>query len=822
MVDSSDHPTACEWMKHDNNVDFAATEEPHTESWSPSLKAAFQMIRLGQRPMALLVGERGIMFPNEAAKRLWKRSGGMIVEGGSVFELLPEKLSILRDHIRQALNGEALTLRDQRVRMGAEEEPFWFHLDLVPLPGRDGAIDGVMVTLLDVTSERARIDQLLRSEERLNVVLDASGVVGVWDYDLSTGIATADANVARAYGLPEQECRNGAELSKYIDAMHPDDREAVKAQFNAAIETGETYLSRHRVNVKGDEANWVIASAKAFYDATGKVARMSGVVVDITDQMATASALEESRFHYQTLTESIPQIVWSCDAEGRHDYFSERWSEYTGIAQEDITEEIWRELIYPPHRERVAQAWDHAIRTGEPYDQECRFRHYSGEFRWLRAMARPIRDQNGKITRWFGTSTDVQSAYMMAEERERLSDELRENLDRLSIAKEAAEAAEQAKSQFLTVMSHEIRTPMNGILGMASLLRQTRLDSEQQEMAGVIENSAESLLAIINDILDHSKIEAGRFELVPVEFSLPATVEKTVKLLAPVAGHKKLRLLQTIDPALDKTDLWGDEGRIRQIITNLVGNAIKFTPELGTVGLDVRVIEDQETALTLKVRVIDTGIGIPEEIQARLFHPFVQADAATAATYGGSGLGLAVCRQLTELMGGEIGVTSTVGKGSEFWFTLSLEKRALHHSRNKDRSDNPTIAKSSRSLSILVADDNAINRAVASRLFKLIGHHIELVEDGVEVLKRLAEKTYDMVFMDYQMPHLDGCETTRRIRSKDGSVIDPNIWITGLTASTTEEMRKENLAAGMDDFLNKPIRVGEVYDAIERYIEARL
>lgn len=376
--------------------------------------------------MILLIGERGIVFANVIAHQLFANGGRELINGRPALEALPGFAPFCQAVIMRALAGEATSIRDQPIRymFDGHETTSWFHLDFVPIVNSAGTCLGALGMAANVTDHVECIQELSESEERLRLALEGSGMVGVWAFDVATGLSTADANVARTYGLSVRECKAGVDDSKFINAIHPEDRARVRTAFEEAIGTRTAYQCKYRVLGRDNCMRWVITSAKPSISDNGDVTRMLGVVVDVTSQMETATALAESRFHFQTLTEALPQIVWSCGADGAHDYFSARWSEFTGIAQEDITEGTWKELVHPDHWPKVSEVWDAARRTGEPYDIDYRFRHHSGEYRWLRVMALPIRDEEGNVTRWFGTSTDVHDAYMLTEQRERLAREL--------------------------------------------------------------------------------------------------------------------------------------------------------------------------------------------------------------------------------------------------------------------------------------------------------------------------------------------------------------------------------------------------------------
>ena len=512
--------------------------------------------------------------------------------------------------------------------------------------------------------------------------------------------------------------------------------------------------------------------------------------------------LADSETRYRILTDAVPQLVWTVDVRSNLSYANARWATYTGLSLSQGETFAVEAVIDSEYREILAAQRDVVPPSG--FECEARIRRFDGVYRWHLVRAVPFRDSAEKSDRWIVTATDIE---------ERKSAEAA-----LSQLHHAALAATEAKSRFLATMSHEIRTPMNGVIGMAELLLLTELAPEQREYAQVVCDSGRSLLRLLNDILDYSKIEADKLELETVAFDLHEHVGSVERLLRLQFEEKGVRLASSVGPGVPHVVL-GDPGRLRQILINLVGNALKFTAAGGTVEIDVTTDGEHGDRVPIHFCIRDTGIGIPNDVVGRLFQPFSQGDGSTTRRYGGTGLGLSISANLVTLMNGAIGVDSVPSRGSSFWFIVPFTRVTRSAQLATRVPDEPADFRpdGDRAGRILLVEDNDVNARLAIAQFKRIGFDIAVATNGRLALEAVRRERFDLIFMDCHMPEMDGYAATEAIRHLEAGSRS-RIPIVAMTADAHRDDYERCLAVGMDDYLSKPTSLGELRGVVERWL----
>jgi PAS domain S-box-containing protein len=653
-------------------------------------------------------------------------------------------------------------------------------------------------TTLFECARRLLVEHKLRCSEKS--VTDANEILEAVIENLADWVWEVDGEWRYTYCSPQVETFLGytpAEIigTSFFDFMPPEEAAVVRSQF--------AELYRHKLRIQNLE-NWntgkgghrilLSTSAIPIPDAAGALRGYRGVNKDITEFKRYEAELRKM----SRAVEQSPVTIVITDTQGTIEFVNPKFTELTGFSAEEAIGRNPRILSSgktPP--ETFCELW-RTITSGKTWEGELLNRGKDGSLFWEWAAISPLLDENGTITQFLGVKEDITEKKMVMEQ--------------LITAKNLAEAGTRAKSDFLSTMSHEIRTPMNGVIGMTGLLLDTDLSSEQRDYAEIVHKSGENLMSIINEILDFSKIEAGKIDLELLPFDLRATLEDTTEMFAAQAKEAGLELVCTIGPDVPSF-LKGDPGRLRQVIINLVGNAIKFTRH-GSVSVRTSLASDQDGCATLLFEIQDTGIGIPAERLDFIFVPFTQADASTTRQYGGTGLGLTICKQLVELMAGKIGVTSEVDKGSRFWFTARFEIDEAPFVEPHDTASVPPG--DGIDSKILVVDENAANRKVVTALLNQWGCRYETAcdsESALILLRQAAHKNspFRVALLDQQMPDSDGRELGRRIKAD--ALLESTVLIMVTSSDQLDVAVLDQI--GFSGYLVKPVLQAPLHDCLK-------
>ena len=835
--------------------------------------------------------------------------------------MLPEDRPATREAVFTALRERRMYEAEHRIRhKDGSVRWIWARGHGVFAP--DGSLRFIEGLNLDMTRQKQAEEALRASERRFRVFVDHAADA-FFLTDEKGRVLDVNRRACESLGYTRDELI-GMTPFDFVD-LEPTVFEDRIRQLLAG--EAVAFESRHRR--KDGTVFPVETRAKSFREGGRQF--LVSLARDVTDRKQAEERLRESEQRWRSLTEALPQLVWSATPDGACDYFSTQWTQHTGLEKADLLGWRWLESLHPDDREPTRRFWLESVAGHHSYDIEYRVRHRDGEYRWFKTRGVPIRDTGGNIVKWFGTCTDITElrdseerfrgtfenaavgighrhldgrflrvnqkictilGYPRDELLQRTGQEIThpDDLDagvdleeallrgelpgftlekryvrrdgspvwvELSVslqrdgagkpdyfigivqdisnrkqlegelrqAKEAAEAANRAKDEFLANVSHEIRTPMNAILGMTELVLDTPLAEDQRQGLKTVKSAADSLLGIINDLLDFSKIEAGKLELVPADFSLRGAVGDTLRALAVRAHKKGLELIYQVQPEVPDA-LVGDAGRLRQVLLNLAGNAVKFTDEgevvvlvrveIGSIG-PIRPIDPisglPETHLCFEVR--DTGIGIPPDRQERIFRAFEQEDTSTTRKYGGTGLGLTIASRLVALMGGMISVDSAPGRGSTFAFTACFGWQP--HPPEPVPASPPV---SLHDLPVLVVDDNATNRHILAEWLRGWQTDPTSVGDGMAAMDALWHRAangrpYALVLLDARMPDADGLAVAAKIRERAEFAATRIILLTsGERPGDSARVRELRI----DAQLLKPVQQDELLEAIYRVL----
>jgi hypothetical protein len=762
--------------------------------------------------------------------------------GKTVHDIAPAELATVYDRAdRELMVQRGVQNYEGAVRHadGTQHEVIFYKAALID--GEDQPI-GLIGVMHDIT-ERKRTEARLADSEALLRTLTHAIPDLVWLKDPNGVYLTCNQRFERLFGAPENIIVGKTDY----DFVAPDIAGTYRERDREAMAHGRTLNYEQWVTFTDDGHRELLEITKTpIFDRDRHLVGVLGIGHDITERKEKDEALQASDEKSRRLAsllrlmcDNVPDMIWAKDLENRY-IFSNHANTFRFLNAADNKEPIGKTGTFFAERERAAHPDDNewytfgelcersdaiTLERGEPsvFEESGTIR---GQYLCLEVHKAPFIDSDGCLIGTVGSARDITERKHADAELEQYRHHLEELVARrtaeLAHAKEAAEAASLAKSAFLANMSHEIRTPMNAILGMAHLLRRSGVTPEQAERLDKIDTATHHLLGTLNDVLDLSRIEAGKFVIDEAPIEVGSILANVRDILAVRAGAKNLCVLTetTLSAALP-TRLHGDPARLQQALLNYAANAVKFT-NAGTITLRVLPVTEETTALdsvSVRFEVEDTGIGIAPEALPRLFNAFEQADSSTTRNYGGSGLGLAITRRLAELMGGEVGVRSAPGVGSTFWFTARLalkDGRAAAPAAATPTDAEQCIRERHQARRILLVDDEPINLAVAQFLLEEAGLAVDTAEDGAQAIRLATDSAYAAIVMDMQMPVLDGLEATRRIRTLPAHRHTP---ILAMTANAFADDRDRCFDAGMNHYLPKPIDPDVLFEALLRCLD---
>lgn len=660
--------------------------------------------------------------------------------------------------------------------------------------------------LLDFIGGQVSLALQRRSDERkiedqaarLSAIFEST-THQIWSVDRNYSFTSFNENFSESfhanYGF--QPTLGMSLTGKKLQKVEKIDKKLWLGQYRKAFD-GEIINFQHKLIGGNGKEIWRDIFLNPIYMPDGSIDEVSVLANDITEKKDNERSLTESEEKFRNIFESFQDIYFRCDVQGIISMVSPSVQEVLGFTSKELIDrnigdyflskigftELIKELF---NKKRIRNIEGNALtKSGEEINFLCNVRIVSKISRKIE-----IEGVARDITRLKNTNVELRKA------------------------KELAEHSLQIKERFLANMSHEIRTPMNGIIGMIDLLGSTSLDGEQSEYVRTIKHSSDTLLNILNDILDLSKIEAGKMEIRRKPVRLVETFEKIYELFSQQAYLNNTQLYYHLDNKMPEWVL-ADETRLLQVISNLTSNAIKFSHTKGNINISIRIREEEADQITFQVSVKDSGIGISEEDQEKLFQSFSQVDNSSSKIYGGTGLGLVISKELVKSMNGEIGVVSTPGLGSTFWFTFHAI-RIVEPSAFEEKQEEPFIVKEFTSTEprVLLVDDNDINRRVASQILKKSGCLVEEAKDGFSAIEMVDKEAFDLIFMDIQMPKMDGVEATAKIKALGKEKLPP---IVAMTAYSMEEDRTKFLSQGMDDYLAKPIKASSIVEKVKNWV----
>ena len=738
----------------------------------------------------------------------------------NVWEIFPKAVGLPGyNYCFQAVN-EQVTIQYE------EFHPFldkWLDVRLYP------STEGLTLYFQDITERKQAEIALRLSEAKFRQLADAN-VVGIMVANYMGDITEANDAFLQMLGYTQSDLKAGKVNWRNISITDyfPEDEQ----KWQELQQTGKVYFEKEYLHKNGDRIPVLIAAAKLEGNEDAAIC----MIVNLTDRKQAEDALRQSEQHFRNLADSMPQIVWTANPDGVVDYYNQRIHEFSGFSQQADGTWIWQPVLHSDDEQRTVEAWLQAVETGKIYECEHQIKTANGEFRWYLSRGMPVKNERGRIIKWYGTATDIHAQKQYQAEREEL-------LQREQAARTEAESASRLKDEFLATLSHELRTPMNAMLGWTTMLRTRNLSETTVARAlETIERNTKMLNQLIEDILDVSRIIRGKVRLTLQPLELLPVIEEAIETIKPIATVKDIQVV--LEPLQVKSlKVMGDSSRLQQILWNLLSNAIKFTSNGGSVriGLSAVMAKEEEPAAetenycscpilnshVAQIQITDTGIGIAPEFLPFVFDRFRQADGSITRSHGGLGLGLAIVRHLVELHGGTVQVSSLgLGQGATFTVNLPLvlESNRVKEQAGRGEDDISTNYNSSllKDLRVLVVDDEPDTRDLVSVILEDRGAKVTAVGSAQEAFTAVIKKSPpDIIVSDIGMPEGDGYSLIRRIR-KLPSEAGGQIPAIALTAYATVEDCNQAISAGFNHHIPKPVDPTELAIAIANIAKQNL
>ncbi len=645
-------------------------------------------------------------------------------------------------------------------------------------------------------------ENLLLQTARLNAIFDSSTHY-IWTVNQKRHLSSFNKNyyniIYSQLGVPPEVKTSPEKLGWKL--IRPEDRPILREKYNLAFEGNPQYFEMNWGEIDGGNQWFEFYLNPILSSESGAIEEISGIARNVTEKKNAILNIQKSEQKFRNTIESFIDIYYRTDLAGNVIMISPSVFAHTGYEVREVLNQKVDKFF--ENAQDSSQDIKSLLKSGSLTNFEVLVKRKDGDLRQFMLNIRMIKDAKGIPVEVEGVARDIT--------------DLKNSAHELKLAKEDAEHSLKIKEQFLANMSHEIRTPMNGIIGMIDVLNETPLEKNQKDYVETIKKSSETLLTILNDILDLSKIEAGKMDIVLKPFEMKETLDNIVALFKQKSLEKNNKLSFEIGKDIPKY-FKGDYVRLLQILSNLTSNAIKFTQN-GTIKIRLSKLRQVEEFYLLKFEIIDSGIGISQENQVKLFSAFEQLDISSKKSFGGTGLGLVISKELAKKMGGDMGLESKLGEGSVFWFTINLEKAEDELFKSNKINDNEIVLTnyfSEYSPKVLLVDDNSINRKVASEILKKANCIIKTAESGIEAIEIFRhDNSFDIILMDIQMPEMDGIETTQRLKQEFGNILPT---VVAMTAYSMQNDKENFLEKGLDDYISKPIRANILVKKVEEIV----